>query len=265
MSEQTTTEAKQTEMIKANGAAKAIDVKGDAKEKELDKAVASYLKGYGKTRGAAWDLGGEITAIYDNHLWKARRTEEGKPQYTEWSQFCKAELGISHTAAYDAMDMHKFFTRDKVIELGPSKSKLLLQAPPEVREQLEKEAAKHSKRELAQKVKNAKAEGGNKRRETGRRNVGKGKTGAERAEAKPIGAKLSVAVLTEKKSTIKLWAGKTGEAESKRAKSIAALPTGYVDLANGLRMFVAVIDHADGWQAKVQFSRVDDEGNIVRE
>jgi hypothetical protein len=75
-----------------------------------------------------WESGVEVARIHDGDLWKTRLLGKD-PQYKTFKAFCGAELGISHTHAYNLIEIAKKFTREQVEQIGISKLSIILQLP----------------------------------------------------------------------------------------------------------------------------------------
>lgn len=261
--EATTATEKKTANGKASAAlataAKGETLPANVTAGNLNKAVAEVHALKGKGAGLIWELGVKVREIHDGQLWKARVGEDGTTAYKHWNAFCIAELGMTPTHAYSAMDVSKAFTRAHVEKWGISKLSLILKAPEEDQPRLLEESAKHGKRQLADKVTKLRKEKGKGKRDTGRKPMPDGKARAPKAGKDAI----AVAALLDKNNTVLLWARpeKRGEEPTKRAKKLGDTPVGWFDLANGVRQFFAVGQTTAGELVlKINFKRVDEEG-----
>lgn len=217
----------------------------------LDAALIEVKTLRSTANGSVWDLGAKIAQIHDGQLYKARKGDDGTSfKYKSFATFAEAELGISHTYAYNLIDFSKQLTRDQVALFGPSKALLYLKAPdatkPTVLELIEKDAPK---REIEKIVSDAKAEAKAKgektsrgEEETGRKQRGVG----EGRKAKSDPDKITIATLVGKK-VVDLYKKPEGKkAPSERASTLADFPVGILDLENGVRMTMAVVADATG-------------------
>lgn len=219
----------------------------------LDKGVAEVQRLKGEAGVGMWALGRKIAELYDQQQWKARMTAESTPAYKSWNAFVVAELGMTAANAYSLMDVAKAFTADDVRAFGTTKLGLVLQAPEEKRPALLEAAKTHSTRDLQKKVQEAKPKDG-KKRETGRKATPAGTGGGKAASKKSD--KIAVAALL-KSATIPLFCKpERGQEPAKPAKKIGDQPVGMLDLANGVRLYVALTEKADGTLAlKAVFKR----------
>lgn len=135
-----------------------IELRKKYSTKELDKKVAAINTSKGKFAEASYTLGMQIKELHDTDMWKVRSDEDGRPAYTNFKKFCDAELNMSHTWAYNLIEVATHFDKGAVKQLGTEKCNLLLAAPEDNREALLEEARNGlSKRELQRKVKEARA------------------------------------------------------------------------------------------------------------
>ncbi len=223
----------------------------------LNKAVAEVHALKGKGAGLIWELGCKIREIHDGQLWKARIGEDGTAAYKHWNAFCHAELGMTPTHAYSVMDVSKAFPRAHVEKWGVSKLALILKAPEEDQPRLLEEAAKHGKRDLAEKVTKLRKEKGKGKRDTGRKPMPEGKARAPKAGKDSI----AVATLLDKPKKVQLWARpeKRGDEPTKRAKKLSDNPIGWYDLPNGVRQFFAIAQSETGeLELKLYFKRTEE-------
>ncbi len=140
----------------AEVATEAIDQVDSA---ELDDAVASFKKKKRNAEASIWELGVEVARIHDGDLWKTRILG-GEPQYKTFKAFCGIELGISHTHAYNLIEVAKKFTREQVEEIGVAKLSIIVQLPPDQQAAALNGAAGTGKRALQQQADAAKGKPG---------------------------------------------------------------------------------------------------------
>ncbi len=105
-------------------------------QKDLDKAVGRAVRHSADLAKNVWAYGNEILGIHEKSLWMLRKDEAGKAKYHTFNQFCKEELGMSHTQAYRYMGVTKTFDEQTVAELGPKKLSLVMHQPEEERQRL---------------------------------------------------------------------------------------------------------------------------------
>jgi hypothetical protein len=115
----------------------------------LDEAVRTFKAKKKNAEVSIWELGQEVLRIHDGDLWKTRLLGKD-PQYKTFKAFCAAELGVSHTHAYNLMEVAKKFSREEVEKVGVARLSIIAQLPPEQREQALNQAAagEKSKRQL---------------------------------------------------------------------------------------------------------------------
>lgn len=135
---------------KVPAAALAAPTKAElAKVEQLDEQCAKVKTLTVTAAQSLWDVGQALSKIHDKDLWKMRRVNN-VPVHVSFRRFVQDELGISHTYAYQMMEVAKEFTRKEVEQIGVNKLRLVLQAPPEKRAQaLEAAAGGASNQQLA--------------------------------------------------------------------------------------------------------------------
>lgn len=203
----------------------------------LDAAVSKVQELKQTTATSMWHLGRFIkTEIFDKHLHK-QRVIDGKAAYQKggFDAFCRAELGMSHTHAYKLMDVASAFSETQVKTFGTSKLGLVLQAPKEEQSKLLDAAGKKSHRELAKDVKAAKKKSG----KTGKRETGRKKTPEKKVHTSK---QITVASIVGRKRVALVC--KTDD--KRKAKKIADLPVGSIELANNVTQHFAVQASASG-------------------
>lgn len=122
-------------------------------EKDLDSKIDSIKASMQAFAECSWELGSKIKDLHDVDMYKVRLDDEGKTAYKNFKEFCNAELGMSHTWAYNLMDVVANFDQGVARQVGPEKLKLLLKAPEDNREQLLEDVRNGmTKRELQRKI-----------------------------------------------------------------------------------------------------------------
>jgi hypothetical protein len=226
-------------------------------EKDLDKAVAKVQQLKSKSSEDYWNLGQEIGHIYKSQIWKLRN-EDGKPRYRTVDAFVAAELGMTPPQAWKCMATAEAFTVEQVRAFGSTKLGLILEAPEEMRPQLQKAVEEGvTKRALEKEVRK-----GNKGRKTIKQRDGKVRKAVQDGvtkkglKAKKTGPKpkagrsvITVANITGV-TTILLYKKGSQEGDDKkqwtRAKRIADQPTGSLELENAVIQTYEVTDGPDG-------------------
>lgn len=209
----------------------------------LDAAIAEVIRLKAQASSSTWELGARIRVIFDGQLWKQRLVEDGSaPRFKGFDPFCTHELGITPTYAYKLMDISKNFGEADVRKFGTSKLGLLLMAPaedrPGIKDKIEKGA---SKREIAEVVKETRKKRGVTKRETGRKAMPAG-TGRK-------SEKITVANVIGRK-TIKMFkkpeSRKADPSTWVRARRLADVPWGRMELENGVVQYFAMQESASG-------------------
>ena len=209
-------------------------------EADLNVAVARVQELKLAASERLWELGEAVKHIFDTELWKQRAVEDGAPKYKTWGMFAETELGITHSYSFKLMDVASSFTREEVRLLGPTKLYLTLTVPKEKQAKLLAAAGEGaSVKELGKMAE----EEGKEKRKTGR--TGKGGAGQHKADGKKGGRKpekITVAMLCTRVEIPLL----KGADPSKRAKSIADMPTGEERMFNGVKQRFVVTKGEDG-------------------
>lgn len=91
---------------------------------DLDESVNRIVDRRADAQSSVWELGDAIRDNYDRGLWKLR-LKDGKVVYTNWKRFVEAELGMSHTMAFNLMNVAQRFSREDVKALGVSKLSII--------------------------------------------------------------------------------------------------------------------------------------------
>ena len=110
-------------------------------EKDLDDAVQRVRTCFGATGAAYYQLGVELKHIFENELYKQRKVD-GKAAYRSWDAFLHAEVGMSTSAAWDAMQIVARMSKDQVEKLyqfGKKKIAFVVRAPEEARDEMIKQ------------------------------------------------------------------------------------------------------------------------------
>lgn len=246
-------------MVRSNGGSLALPSKTKLTPEErthaLDVAVSEVHRIKGEmAKGFAsgtYDLGKKLMEIYEGKLHLERRDAAGAPRYAGWKEFCRGELGLDGKYALKLMDVSQSFTREEFLKVGPTKLIPLLRIPEQARQDLVKSAPDKPRSQILEEVR---AMVGDKVRDTGRaaasagganlQQGGRGKANgkAEPTEAKEDQNKITVA-LVAKRHRVKLYAkGK----DERRAKTMADLPKGTMELENGTRMDFLVVKNPKG-------------------
>lgn len=214
----------------------------------LDKDVAEVRALDHEMNGYSWRMAQKLCEIAESQRFKLRLTAEGKIAYTTFEQFANAELDITREHAETLMRGAKRFSESEFTELGITKIRTVISAPPALQAKaLEAFKSGASRRDVERMTKpNSKA-----------KDLGaKGKKREPKAAEK---GKITVA-LAEGRFTIKAFnkPEKKGE-ETARAKQIAKRPYGTHDLTNDVRMFVEAAYDANGEIVfKVEFHRIEE-------
>lgn len=98
-------------------------------EKDLDRECDVIRKGSRMAAGTLFAMGRAFKRIHTHDLWKLRRRDDDKPAFTNFKRFVADEFGITHTYAYQLMEVSEKFTEEQIAELGVSKLRLALTVP----------------------------------------------------------------------------------------------------------------------------------------
>ncbi len=212
---------------------------------ELDKSIMAYRSVMGDGAAVYHRMGTALEPIHRLEQWKFRADAEGKRIYKSFEQFVEAELAQSHTNAFRMIEVAKKFSEDDCRKIGFSKISLIAEAPPESRPKLLKAAEKEgvTYREMATKVKEAKAAGGG-RAATGNNasRTNKATAASKKKQAEVRAARITL-VCGDKMQTIKLWTKADGD---KPAKKLGDQPWGVLVMENDTRVEVSVKEASDG-------------------
>jgi hypothetical protein len=229
--------------------------------RELDAAVREVEQAKAMTVAGMWVLGEKIAVIYDGQLYKHRLGEDGKtPRYKSFEAFCSAELKMTHTNAFKAIDLRKAFSHEQVKTFGTKKLGLLLELPKEDQEQVLKAHVEKgaTSREVEKVVRKLKKEKGHVR---ARRD-----TGTVPKPAKPRAQKVTTVTVANivGRETVKLYQKPTTRnfelKDLKRANKISHQPYGRLELTNGVVQEFFIRQSAAGdWELIVGTRRNDEE------
>lgn len=228
-------------------------------DKDLDKAVERVIQCKKVAAVGLWALGEELKKINESKLWKLR-TVKGKAAYTSFDQFCDTEAKISHTYAYQLIEIAKAFTEQDVSKFGTSKLTLMLKVAPEDLPAVREKAATSTKRELAKEVeKVVTARGHGAKRSEKHAAAGKKGAKAKIAKAPKLDDKITIATIMGTKR-IKLFAKPDSIRNIdwkslKRAKTPAALPFGKWEMTNEVTLLISIVQTEDGLEAIVNVRR----------
>lgn len=110
---------------------------------QLDKYIQEINERKISASKDIWFIGKLITIIYQNKLWRLRLNEKLESAYSTWSQFCKAELGMSEAHALKHQQVYANFDSETVERLGFAKCLVELHLPAELKEKNRPEKKSH--------------------------------------------------------------------------------------------------------------------------
>lgn len=203
----------------------------------LDEVVAEIWRLLREDAANAWKIALNLARLFEEDLWKLRRTEHGEVVYKNFEAFTRAEFGFGRKYAQDIIRICKEYTEEQFREYGPTKLRAVLQQPKEHRGALLDALQKGVKRvdiEAPQR-----ARGGTKP---------KVKKARPEVEVDAETGKITVAT-TLGRSMVELFAKPVAgqnPRETRRAVSIKDVPWGHLDLANDVRMYFTILAGADG-------------------
>jgi hypothetical protein len=208
---------------------------------ELDAHVAEIRSIQQQTGRVGWLLCKAIADGVRSNVWKSRVDGAGKVAYKTYEQFAAAELGMSKKYVQSLIRIYERFIKEVggkelVEQVGTSKLRLLIAAPPEKQEDvLEKIKKGASKREVAKAARDEK------------------KPAKAKASATPSGKRATITVAAiEGKGKFRLYAKPANPKEAfdektaKRAKRMTDTPWGWLDLTNDVRVDIAMLTDAAG-------------------
>lgn len=219
-----------------------------AEPTELDSKIAEIRQLQRGAAAGAYVLATKISELAKTQLWKQRRSADGKVAYKNFEQFAKAELDMSRKYVTELQRLHARFSEKEFAEIGPTKLRLVLQAPEAKQSEVLKKIKEGAgKREAAKTVQKARAEAGMKN--------------SRGEKPKPAKATTTITVASiERRKTVKLWKkpAKKGE-DLSPAKRLADVPFGSIDLANDVRLFFEIHVGKDGQlEARTEVRRVEE-------
>lgn len=233
--------------------------------RDLDDATAEVLRLKGNSSFSMWELGCKLREIHERQLWKLRMSDDGKPRYKSFESYCSEEVRMSGTACYSMIKIAEHYTAEQVRALGTSKLNLILKAPEEDREELERRAAGgESKEALRKQVAKLREEKGAppprpaKVARGGAPPVGKSRKSEHMTIATVLGKK---AIQVHRKPAKKGDPLEAAVAPQAVIDWIAStLPFGVDDLGNGVRELIAIaVDSKGRLQFKIDRKRMDEE------
>ncbi len=236
--------------------------------KDLDDATKEVLRLKVASGVSMHELGSKLQEIHEKQLWKLRTDDKGKPTYRSFDAYCSAEIKMSHTACYGLINVAQHYTPEKMQQIGTSKLVLILKAPEEDREELERQAASgQSKSQIQKRVAALRAQKG----------VPTPKAPKVARGGSPLAASAaSKGRKSEHITIVSVLGKKTVQAYCKPAKKGDALEAVVVpkhvkdwlerqqpfagdNLGNGVReVFVLAVDAKDRLQVRIDRKRVDE-------
>ncbi len=236
---------------------------------ELD-VIERRIKGlYQDGLSNLWQVGKSLKEAMDKGLWKRRVNDDGSLVHGTFAAWCSRVFEISPTYARTLMAVANNFSEQQVRQLGPTKLDLTLKLPKGLREEMVAKASELSIRELDTEVR--KLGGVSKERvenpdEKGARpsvaEANRKRAGEKRPRAaRPVADNEVTAVIQLKQYELPLFArAKSAETGAHvRAKTVSADPHAALDLMNGVRLYVKIVEDDEGLVALLEYARVDSE------
>jgi hypothetical protein len=222
--------------------------------KTLDEKVAEIKALDTKTGEAAWKLAERLVELDKGQLWKLRTAEDGK-HYRTYEQFCKSIFDMSTEYVMGLKKAFVRFDKSDFILAGPTKIRLLLQAPKdqqnEVLQKLKRDGL--SKKELAREIKDKRKKAGMKAGAV---------EGKREGVKKPVvqkDGKVTVAVVLGRQTTKCFKKPLKDGDDPVPAKRLADHPYGYVDLSNDVRLYMRVKQNPAGEISfQIEFRRIEE-------
>ncbi len=229
--------------------------------KQLDSKVAKILELKGTGAVSQWEIGKLVRELRETGAWKLRMKEGEKQAYRSMDAFCHTELHMTPTYAYQLSDVASVYTAEQVRELGVTKLGFTVSLPAEERAKVLESHIKQgaSKKEVAAEVRRVKKEKG-----IGPRTGVSSATGKAMPKGKAPKMKMLTVANILGNETVKLFAKpdkvKDFDAKTaKRAKRLADVPWGTLELSNGVVQTFTVQESATGeWVLKVSTTRQED-------
>jgi hypothetical protein len=219
----------------------------DVSERALDRRITEV--NLAKTKGAKayWELGNAIKDIHDRKLYTQRSGVDGKPKYKSWLQFSQAELQMSGEHATRAMLVAASFTREDFEAIGISKLSLIAKLPEALQNEMtEKARAGLPLAEVEKQV----------------RKLNPRSTGSKKPArvSKPPGPDELTAIVAKERVKVPMFARmKKPGAKPIRANTLGQDPSGEVELANGVIMYVHIVKEARGISVIIEHRRRRDQ------
>jgi hypothetical protein len=203
-------------------------------EKMLDRAVEEIRALRREEAANAWRIAYKLTEIYKSDLWKTRRTPEGDVTYKNFEQFTKNEFGFGRKYAQDTMNLAADYTEEQFRTYGPTKLRIVMQAPEKERQKLLGDiSAGAGRAQIEEQVRKPK----------------KGKK-AKRVAAEPTADTGQITVASiEGRKMARLYAKPSNPKNTddlRDAVSLKDVPWGYLDMANDVRMYFTILQGPDG-------------------
>lgn len=214
-----------------------------ASVEQLDRDVQEVLRLNRGMCAGSWLLAQKVAEISESQRWKLRLDDKGKVRYRTFEDFAKQELQIGREYARDLQKIVVRWTRDVFEMVGPTKLRLVLQAPAdqqdEVLNAIKEQGGAKPVREVAADVKE-------RRRKAGMKNARGEKAKPKKPAEK---GKITVAAIlgkhtlrAYKKPEKRLAEGET----TPRAKKLADRPYASLALANDVTMWIEQATDGEG-------------------
>lgn len=110
-----------------------------ADEKRLNECVERFTRHIGDAAVSVYDAGVVLLEVYEQKLFLQRRGADGQPLYDSFTKWVSSELSgmkISPQYAYELTNLPKYFTREQVSKIGPTKLNLSLRIEESERKRL---------------------------------------------------------------------------------------------------------------------------------
>jgi hypothetical protein len=203
----------------------------------LDEVVEEIRKLRQEDAANAWQISLALKRIWEEDLWKLRRTEHGEVVYKNFEALTRAEFGFGRKYAQDQIRIVQEYTEEQFRDYGPTKLRTVLQQPKKDRAALLGQLQQGASRSEIEEPQRAR--GGKKPAKKARK---------PEVEQDADTGKITVAT-TLGRSMVKLLAKPLDgqdPREARQAVSLKDVPWGHLDLANDVRMFFTVLVGADG-------------------
>lgn len=223
-------------------------------EADLDASVADVHRLKGEGAMALYELGRRVAHLRDTREWKLRTVADQKgrpvPKWTSFEAFCNAELGMTPTTALRLAETSRAFTPEEVKLFGTRKLSLLLDAPPEHRDELKKKVeAGVSKKDLEKEVARVNRVEGHVKPGSGQTSKATQASAEKRRELADQKASAATKTITVANilgtQTVKLFK-KPASLKSldwnalARARRIGDVPFGRLELSNDVTMYISI-------------------------